>query len=240
MKHLYWIVAVALIALGIFAMSKLNVGPETETKIGFTHVSQPEDMGALVFENLQAQLKAAPVIVLGVTPNKIEEMELVKGFIEKSQEAGSKYDLVIVEPMLPYVELFREAVYIPIKDEMPRLVEGIKKAQSEGLRVAVIVPNIYSSQLLEANPVWKLKNEYQLDVTSLSVSTYPVTREQEQHFEPKCFDGGAVDPAGTSAFGCMVRNTARRTYHKKLEPNKFATLLEQTGPKDYLILFNRN
>ncbi|WP_413585520.1 hypothetical protein [Bdellovibrio sp. HCB274] len=219
---------------------KFNVGPETVTKIGFTHVSQPEEMGALVFENLQPEIKAAPIVILGVTPNKIEEMELLRGFIEKNQEAGSRYDVVIVEPMLPYVELFREAVYIPIKDEMPRLVEGINKARAEGLRVAVIVPNIYSSQLLESNPVWKLKNEYQLDVTSLSVSTYPVTREQEQHFEPKCLDGGAVDPAGTSAFGCMIRNTARRTHRRKLEPNKYSTLLEQTGPKDYLILFNRN
>ncbi|WP_413582762.1 hypothetical protein [Bdellovibrio sp. HCB288] len=240
MKHLYWIGAIALIALGIFATMKFNVGPETVTKIGFTHVSQPEEMGDLVLANLQAEIQGAPVLILGVTPNKIEEMELLKGFIEKTQGTDSKYDVIIVEPMLPYVELFRDAVYIPVKDEMPRLVEGINKARADGLRVAVIVPNIYASQLLEANPVWKLKNEFQLDVTSLSVSTFPVTREQEQHFEPKCLDGGAVDPAGTSGFGCMIRNVARRTYRKKLEPNKYSTMLEQTGPKDYLILFNRN
>ncbi len=57
--------------------------------------------------------------------------------------------MIIVEPMLPYVEIFHGAVYVPMKDEMPRFVEGVQKALQQGLRVAAIVPNIYSSQLLK-------------------------------------------------------------------------------------------
>ncbi|WP_413292469.1 hypothetical protein ACLSU7_13765 [Bdellovibrio sp. HCB185ZH] len=240
MKHLYWIGAVLIIAVGLYFSMNFSVGPETTPKIEFIHVSTPEEMGKLVFEQLREEIKAAPIVILGVTPNKIEEMELVKGFIDINQDPGSKYDVVIVEPMLPYVELFRPAIYIAMKEEMQRLVEGINKARAEGLRVAVVVPNIYASQLIDANPVAKLKTDYKLDVTSLSVSTFPVTRAQEAAFEPKCIDSGEVDPAGTSKFSCAVRNVARRTYRKKLEANKYSTMMEQTGPKDYIILFNRN
>ncbi|UYL08633.1 hypothetical protein B9G69_016440 [Bdellovibrio sp. SKB1291214] len=240
MKHLYWIGAVAIIALGLYFTLTFSVGPETTPKIAFTQVSTPEDMGKEILSKLHQEIKDAPIAVLGVTPNKIEDMELWKGFIEANQEVGMKYDVIIVEPMLPYVELFREGVYIAMKDEMSRLVEGVNKARSEGLRVALIVPHIYASQLLESNPVAKLKSDYKLDVTSFTVSTFPVTRDQEQSFEPKCIDSGEVDPAGTAKFGCAIRNAARRTYRKKLEPNKYSSLAEQVGPKDFIILFNRN
>jgi hypothetical protein len=240
MKHLYWIGALAIIALGLYFTMNFSVGPEVVPKIAFTQVSTPEDMGKEILAKLHEEVKNAPIAVLGVTPNKIEDMELWKGFIEANQEVGMKYDVIIVEPMLPYVELFREGVYIAMKEEMARLAEGINKARSERLRVALIVPHIYATQLIAQNPVAKLKTDYKLDVTSFTVSTFPVTRDQEQSFDPKCIDSGEVDPAGTSKFGCVVRNAARRTYRKKLEPNKFSTLAEQVGPKDFLIIFNRN
>ncbi|MBO9666676.1 MAG: hypothetical protein J7501_07655 [Bdellovibrio sp.] len=240
MKYLYWVGAVAVVALGVYFSMNFSVGPESLPKINFTQVSVPEEMGQQVFEKLRAEVKAAPILILGVTPNKIEDMELWRGFFEANQEQGSKYDVIIVEPMLPYVELFNGGIYVPMKEDMPRFVDGIQKAREKGLRVAAVVPNIYASQLIENNPVSKVKADYKLDVTSLSVSNFPVTRAQEEVFEPKCIDGGAVDPAGTSSFGCMVRNNARKTYRKKLEPNKYSTMMEQTGPKDYLILLNRN
>ncbi|WP_413558880.1 hypothetical protein [Bdellovibrio sp. HCB209] len=240
MKYLYWVGAIAVIAMGIYISVRFSEETETLPKIEFTQVSTPEDMGKEVFEKLREEIKAAPIAVMGVTPNKIEDMELWRGFFETNQEAGLKYDVIIVEPMLPYVELFNTGVYIAMKEEMPRLVEGINKARAEGLRVAVVVPNIYASQLIEANPVAKLKSDYKLDVTSFSVSNFPVTRQQEEAFSPKCFDGGAVDPAGTSKFGCAIRNAARGTYRKKLEPNKFSAKVEQTSSKDFLILLNRN
>ncbi len=244
MKYFYWLGAIAVIALGIYFSTQISVKPQGSfgplSKIEFTQVSVPEDLGKAIFEKLRNEVKAAPVVILGVTPNKIEDLELWRGFLEANQEQGSKYDVIVVESMLPYVEIFNNGMYLQIKEDMPRLVEGINKARAEGLRVAVIVPNIYSSQLIKDNPVSKLKEDYKLDVTSMSVSKFPLTLDQEASFDPACATGGSVDPAGTSGLGCMVREIARKTYRKKLEANKYSGLLEQTGAKDYLILFNRN
>ncbi len=240
MKYFYWFCAIAVIALGIYFAANFSIQPQSIGKIKFSQVSTPEEFGKAVYERLRLEVREAPIVLLGVTPNQIEDMELWRGFFEANQEPGSKYDMIVVEPMLPYVELFNSNMRIDIKEETARFVEGVKKAREEGLRVAVIVPNIYSSQLLKKNPANRLKDEYKLDVVSFSVTKFPVTREQEQVFEPKCTIEEGKDLAGTGALGCMIQNIARKTYRKKIEDNKYSGLMDQTGAKDYIILFNRN
>ena len=241
MKYLYWIGAVLVVAVGLYiSMHMPDIGPQALPKIEFTQVSLPEEFGKAVFEKLRPEVTLAPVIFLGVTPNKIEQIELWRGFLEANQGQGSKYDVIVVESMLPYVEIFNVVVHIPLKEEISRVADGIKKAREQNLRVAIIGPNIYSSQLIKENVADKLQTEYQIPVTSLTVSEFPLTRDQEKTFEPACAAGGAVDPAGTSGLGCMIRTVARKTYTKKFEARKYSGLMDKTGAKDYLILFNRN
>ncbi|MGZ3768220.1 MAG: hypothetical protein ACXVCP_05985 [Bdellovibrio sp.] len=240
MKYLYWLGAAAVLVLGIYVSMNLSVQPQTVSKIKLSQFVNPEDFGKLVFEKLRPEIKEAPIVLFGVTPNMIEDIEFLRGFLEADQEQGLKYDLIVVEPMLPYVELLNANMRIDIKDDMSRFVEGVRKARAEGLRVAVIVPNIYSSQLINKNPANRLKEDYKLDITSFSITKFPVTVEQEQSFEPKCIFEEGKDPEGTGAFGCMIVSVAKKTYRKKFEDNKYSGLLEQVSPKDYIILLNRN
>ncbi len=240
MKYLYWAGAAGIAILGIYFAMNFSITPKSIPKIKFSQVETAEELGQAVFERLRSEIKQAPVVLLGVTPNHIEDLELWKGFLAANQEPGSKYDVIIVEPMLPFVELIPSNMRIDVKDEMVRFVEGIKKAQEQGLRVAAIVPSIYSTQLLKANPAKRLKEEHQLDFTSFSVTKFPVTRQQEEAFEPPCAVGEEQDHTGTGALGCMIRDIARKTYRKKFEDNKMSGLMEQTGAKDYIILLNRN
>lgn len=240
MKYLYWLGAAIVLALGIYLSMQVSVQQQSISKIQFSQYSNAEEFGKEAFEKLKLEVRESPVVLLGVTPNKIEDMEFWRGFLEANQEKGLKYDVIVVEPMLPYVELFDSNMRIDIKEEMLRFVEGIKKAREEGLRVAAIVPNIYSSQLIKKNPVSRLIEEYKLDVTSFSVTKFPVTVEQEESFDPKCVFEEGKDIAGTGGFGCMIISVAKKTYRKKFEDNKYSGLMEQVGPKDYLILLNRN
>ncbi|HWU42765.1 MAG TPA: hypothetical protein VN132_04975, partial [Bdellovibrio sp.] len=198
MKYLYWFAAAVVIALGVYLSTHISLEPQSISKIEFTQVSIPEEFGKMIFERVRREVKQAPIIFVGVTPGQIEDLELWRGFFEANQEPGSRYDVIVVESMLPYVEIFNNGMHLPIKEDMTRLVDGIQKARAQGLRVAVIGPHIYSSQLIKNNPVFHLKVDYKVDVTSFTVTKFPLTRDQEEHFEPKCIDGGAVDPAGTS------------------------------------------
>jgi hypothetical protein len=240
MKHLYWIGVVVVIVGGIFIARSINIGPETQTLIPFSQVSTPEEMGQNIFKTLKAEVMHAPFLMLGVTPNAIEDIELWRGFLEAAESAGLKYEMIVVEPKLPYVEIFRSALYIDIKTEMRRFAEGLVAAKDKGLRAIVIVPTIYSSQLLKSNPVDRLQRDFSLPFLSLSATPFPVTKEQELSFDPKCVRGEGVDPEGTSALGCVIASLARATYRKKFEANKLSTQLEKVGTNDYLVLLNRN
>ncbi|MNS51905.1 hypothetical protein D3C72_846040 [compost metagenome] len=237
MKYLYWVFAAIVVAGGIYMTVLVSDTPQSVSKIKFTQVAAPEDLGKALYETLKEEIKASPIVLLGVTPNQIEDIEMWKGFLEANQEPGSKYDMIVVEPMLPYVELVNSNMRIDIKAEMVRFVEGVKNARAEGLRVAVLVPSIYSSQLLANNPADRLKNEFKLDFTSFSVTKFPVTEEQEKVFEPLC-DTKNRDGAG--ALGCMIREVAVKTRRHKFEPNKYSGLVEQITPRDYLVLLNKN
>ncbi len=240
MKYFYWVGAFVVAAVGLFFAMSVKIDPESLPKVPFTQFSHAEDFGQEILKTLAIEIKASPVLILGVTPNQIEDMELWQGFLQANQEEGSRYDVLVGEPMLPYIELFREIMRIDMKEEMPRLVEGIKNALTRGLRVAVIVPNIYASQLLQNNPVHRLQDEFGIETLSISISKFPVTKEQEADFEPRCVKGSGQDASGVSPLGCVVQNLARKTYKEKFEHNKFSGLMEQTGPRDFVILLNRN
>ncbi|WP_347357348.1 hypothetical protein [Bdellovibrio sp.] len=240
MKYLYWVGAVAVVALGVFFSMNFQIQERSIPKIKFSQVDIPEKLGKGVYERLRLEIKSSPVVLLGVTPNQIEDLELWRGFMEANQEQGSKYDVIVVDPQLPFVELFASNMRLDIQNEMDRFVEGIKNAQAQGLRVAAIVPYIYSSQLVKKGPAQRLKEEFKIDVASFSVMKFPVTREQEEGFQPLCELDAGRDLAGTGHLGCMVREIARKTYRKKFEENKYSGMMEQSGGKDYIILLNRN
>jgi hypothetical protein len=241
MKYLYWVGAAFVIG-GIIYLSTLVGSPQpaTKTLIKFAQYETPEDFGKAIFTALQAEVKSAPIIMLGVTPNQVEDMEVWRGFMQANQEQGTKYEVIAVEPMLPYVELFPSNLRFNIRDNMPEFVDGVRKAQAEGLRVAIVVPHVYSSKLLKGNPVDRLQNEFHLPILSLTATKFPVTKQQEEFFEPPCLLEESKDLSGTGPLGCTIRQISKKTYKEKFEDNKYSGLLEKVGEKDYLILFNRN
>lgn len=238
-KYAYWIFLALVVGLGIYFVAISARQRSSVPIIKFTVVERPENFGEIIYQNLREQIKNSPVVFLGVTPHQVEDLELWRGFLAANQEPGSKYDLVIMQDDLPFSDILNPPVKLNVKDERLRLSEGIIKARAQNLRVAVITPNIYSSQLLTQNPASLLMNQDKIAVTSLSVSKFPVTMEQEEAFEPKC-SIDADDRVGVGPFACVIRNKARNLYRKKTEAGKYSGIMDQTGDHDYTVLFNRN
>jgi hypothetical protein len=239
-NSLYWIGVVVVIGGCIWLTTLVDPQPTTKSVVPFAQYETPEDFGKSIFNSLQAEVKAAPVILLGVTPNQIEDLEVWRGFMEANQAPGSKYEVIAVEPLLPYVELFQSNLRFNIRDQLELFVEGVRKARAEGLRVAVLVPNFYSSRLLTGNPAYRLEKEFKIPVLSLSITKFHLTKAQEESFEPICVLEEGKDPSGTGPLGCMIRKIAKKTYGKKFEDNKSSGLAEKLSDGDYLVLFNRN
>lgn len=237
---MYWVGVALVIGIGIWLSTLVEPQPATKSVIPFSQFETPEDLGKEIARVLQGEVQTSPVVLLGVTPNQVEDMEVWRGFLLANQGPGLKYEIIAVEPMLPYVELFETNLRFNIRDDMPRFVEGVKKALGEGMRVAVLVPHVYSSQLLKGNPADRLKKEFQLPVLSLSISKFPVTAQQAEVFDPPCVLEESKDPSGLGPFGCKIRQVAKKTFKEKFVDNKYSGLMEKLSDHDYLILFNRN
>lgn len=240
MKYLYWVAAAAVVGLGIFFSMNFKIQEKAIPKIKFSQVETPEVLGKGVYERLRMEIQKADVVLLGVTPEQIEDMELWRGFFQANNQPGAKYDILVGDPRLPYLEIFQDIVHMDIQEDLNRLAEGIRKAKESGQRMAVIVPYIYASKLIRKNPAHRLKDEFNIDVTSFSIVKFPVTREQEIGFEPKCELESGRDLIGTGHLGCLLQEIARKTYRKKFEAGKYSGMMEMTGTNDYLILLNRN
>lgn len=238
-KYTYWIISVLVIGTVVYLISRPELEPQNLPKINYTQVETPAVFGELIAVNLKTEVKNSPVLLLGVTPDQVEDLEVWQAFLNANNEPGSKYDVVVVESKLPFIDLIASNLQLELKVEMDRFSEGIKAALSKNLRVAVILPNIYTSRLLERNPADILKNEKGIQFTSFSISKYPITIEQEASFLPAC-SVDSEDRDGTGSLGCMVRTKARSTYKIKLESGKYSGLMDQIDKNDYLILFNRN
>ncbi|HEY8271107.1 MAG TPA: hypothetical protein VIG33_09495 [Pseudobdellovibrionaceae bacterium] len=237
MKYLYWAVAAVVIMVGV----GLSVywGQETVSlpKIVFNYYRNPGQFAETIHVQMKPELKSSPLLMLGVMPGRKIDLEIWKSFLDQTS-SELKYQVVIVDPDLPFIkELFPNAIKMDLKKDIARFIAGAKNAQAQGLRMAVLVPSIYASQLLQSNPAENIKKNSDLQPISFSIIGFPRSPEQEANMEIPCAMG-QNDRDGEGALGCAVQKKARLLYRKKSKPGFYEGVLDQVGDKDYLVLFN--
>lgn len=241
MKYMYWIIVLAILGGGLGASVYFGSKTPNVALIEYIQVEQPEELGQMIADKLKKEVAASQVLFVGVTPDAIEDVELVRGFITalaSSLETPVVFQVLGVEQNLPYVELLESNLRLDLKSEESRLVEGLQRAQIEGLRVLIVMPTIYATQTLSKNLAARVK-ALGIQPMSLSISKYPLTAQQAETFDPVC----AVevgDIKGTGGLGCAIRDLSQKAFGKQQEANKYSGLMNKVGESDYLVLFNRN
>ncbi|RYZ81626.1 MAG: hypothetical protein EOP06_23180 [Proteobacteria bacterium] len=238
MKYIYWICASIVLLSGIGFSVYFGVQPKSIPKITYSHFETPSKLADAIVLRMNQELKGMPLVFLGVMPGRTQDLEVWKSFLQQSHIPGMQYQALVVDPDLPgAVEAFPGAVKIDLQRETERFIEGAKKAREQGLRMAVIVPTIYSSQILKDNPVSTIKKTSDLQPASFSLVGFPRNADQEKTQDLPCLMGPG-DRKGTGDIGCVVQNKARLIYRKKSKPAMYEGLMDLVGERDYLILFN--
>ncbi len=240
MKYLYILGALLLVSAGIYISMTWELQPPSKPIIAYEQVDSPQDIGAKLAQKLLPELQKQPLLIFGVTPDQVEDLEFVNAFLKEISQANLGYEMVIAEPLLPHIDMVPSQLKIDFKSELARFASGVKESLSQGLRVAVVVPSIYASQLIAGNPADLLKQEYNLNFMSITISPYPLTSQQAETFDPPCVGEKGHDHTGTGKLGCAIQQVARRAARQKLQQGKYSTMVERFGPEDYLVLLNRN
>lgn len=237
MKYLNWTFLGLLVAAGVAITLYFGLQPRSLPKIKNSLLANPERMGEAVAQRLWQEIKEADLILLGVEPGKPDHLKLWKRFLEVLP-AEQKYTQVLIEPGLEDKNIISYNEEMDLQKDLDRFKQGLKKAQENKIRVAIIVPSIYSSQSIPDNPVHRLTQDSEFLPLSLSVAEPTLSREEESEAPYPCASG-SEDAAGLASWGCLIQTKSRGLYRKKWEPGKYLGLMDQIGEKDYLVLIRK-
>lgn len=230
-----------ILLVGIGVSVYFGIQPKAVPKITLSGFENPEEMGQAIFKRLRLEIQSASILFLGVIPEQKAHYQIWQQLLQESIQPGWKYDQIVIEKNLPYIELLTKnsapAELLDLKADFDRLAVGLKKAVAEKKRVVIIAPSIYISHLLKGNTVDRLQNEHNLKVVSFSSSTFPLSSDQEKNMDIPCVVN-EQDHSGAGLLGCFIVKSSRITYRKKKVLGKYPGLVDQVGSQDYLVLFN--
>jgi hypothetical protein len=239
-KRIYWIAVILVALAGLTVMIYYGIQPQPIQKIKLSKFETHTVLANSLLLRLREEIKNSPVMFLGLDPDRPEHFEIWREFLKQNQEPGMAYDLIVMDQDLT-TDLFPEAQRVGTRDEnFPIFFEGITKAVTQGHRVAVLMPLIYSVQMIPQNVASHFNSQPNLLVpaTSFSLTDFPRSREQEKDMSQRCIVEG-VDQTGLGPYGCLLVQMARANYRKRYEPGDAVGLVNQIGLRDYLILYTK-
>ncbi len=238
-KRIFWVL-VSLVALaGLTTMIYFGIQPRPISKIQLSKFESHTVLANSLLLRLREEIKHSPVLFLGVDPTHPEHYEIWQEFLKQNHEQGFAYDILVQEQALE-TDLFPTAQKVATKEDFPVFMHGIQAAVGQGHRVAVILPLIYSVQMIRGNVARNYNTQVQSPevATSFSLTDFPRNRDQEKDMNHRCIVEG-VDETGLGPFGCMVVQTARANYRKHYEPGEAVGLVNQIGQRDYLVFYTK-
>ncbi len=235
MKYMYGTFLGILVCAGLALTIYFGLQPKPVPKIKTSFLTEPERLGEAIAQRLWQELRPATIVFLGVEPGNRDHLKVWKGFLD-SLPPEQKFSQVVIDPMLPEKSIISFTEEIDLQKETDRFKEGLKIALKNNIRVAVIVPSIYSSQSIPDNPIYRLKVETQFLPMSLSIAQPSLTREEEADVLYPCTTGSG-DNIGLGSWGCLIQTKSRSLYRKKMQPGKYLGVMDLIGESDYLVLF---
>lgn len=252
MKYTKWGIAFGfiMVTLGVILTLKFGYKPAPQRIMGPSFFSQAEDVGAIAIKRFYAPLAEEDVVILGLPSNRDWAAAFLKGFIEAAKANQREFKMAVIERQMPESVrselhgLFPAAREIDSNTEtMTELGDAVAEAQTKKEKLLVIVPNVYSSHLLQDAPLRRLEKAKDLQRPLFALTSGPLALEpaQEKELDPVCL-GSERDGSGTAPLGCAIMQAGRGYYRKQVldkEPDarkRFSAIMQAPGANDYLLL----
>jgi hypothetical protein len=237
-EKFYWIGASVVLLTGIGMTVYFGIRPRPVQKITLSEFQSPTVVANSILLRLREEIQQAPILLLGYDPNQPVQLDVWKEFIARSQEGGMKFDHVVVDQNLKIQNEFPGSEQTDTQEGLDQIIPILQGLQSKGQRVALIVPVVYSSQLIVGNLASQLKKRGQLKVTSITLTDFPRNRIAEKTMQYPC-SVDEVDDTGLGRLGCMIALESRANYRRHLTHGALVGLLDQVGLTDYLFLLTK-
>lgn len=241
-KVAYYIAA--LFVIGLVALFLLTSGSAEKTvpKIKLSYFKSEIETAQSIHKILQQEIKNQNYFWLGIEPEKNNQISIAVNLKKIIESEIGPFDLIFLDKELglnaDQLSQWGNAQIIPVKSDWYKVADLIKSQVSK--RILVVTAAIYSTNLIQQNPVHKI-NEVTIGVKPLTISMgyFAVDTEDEKNNLFHCLTD---DKEGVASWGCAVLNKARSQRRKlsmekiKSNPPLIPGLMDLTGEKDYMLL----
>lgn len=239
MKKIYAVFIGTLTIIALVWVIQLTLEGKPVAKIKLSEFEQPQKFSDAIRMRLRQEIKDHAVVFLGVDPEEPLHFEIWKAFLQETVEPGWKFDEILIEQGLKKGESWGLGEKpIDLKENEDLLKADWNSPTGKEMRRAVLVPHVFSSQLIKDNPVQRLKY-HPNEARFLSLSLVPLgSNAQEPEIQRLPCSSEGSDYTGQSPLGCMVRKKAM-FWKKPFKNKKYLGLVEQVGLHDYLVYFRK-
>lgn len=231
-QKIFYVFFGILVLVGLVVSIYFGLNPKPIPKIKFSSIESPEKLAQAVHFRLAQEIAPNKLFAIGYQPEHPEQLKVIKYWKENGLA-----DIWFADVNLQLGEEFSEVEKFDSKTQFEDLAKKLFQLYSTDKKIAVILPSVYSSQIVNDNFVDLFKRKYYLPIMSLTLVELLRVRDQEKALVLKCYMPDA-DKTGFGALGCATLQQSRFFYRKKGEPGKKTAYMDQRGALDYLIFYS--
>lgn len=239
---IFWIVAVSIVAIGLFISVILGDAQKTVPKVTLSYFASENEVAQSVVKRLDQEMGQNKFFWIGVEPDKSEHFDIVLAVKQQIENKIGKFDVVIVDSELKPSDSFLNQIgkteIVFLKENLTSVGQTLEKLEKENKKYLFVTGAVYTTSFIIDNQIHTLKKAYQLKPMTISIGYYAANAEEEKDVLFPC---STDDKSGTSNWGCAVINKSRSTRRKFAFDNKkpWSGLMDLTGEDDYMLLLRK-
>jgi len=239
-KWLYAALIIMIIATGFAMIFKVGYNPAPALIMKPSKFDNVEKIGSVVFRRFYVPIEQEKRVVIGVPPQPEWHRDMIRGFLKEAASLGFPFEVVIADahmpPLnlegLPPVELHVVSMNSPTLTE---LGDRLQEARAAGKRTLIYTSSVYSSHLLEGNPITRFEKATGERLISITSGPLALNAPEERLIQPPCV-GSEQGGSRLAPLGCEILKAGRGFYRKKIHADKFVAIMNAPKLDDYLLM----
>lgn len=239
-KWLYAALIVTIIATGFAMIFKVGYDPAPALIMKPSKFDQVEKIGSVAFRRFYVPIEQEKRVVIGIPPQPEWHRDVIRGFLKEAASLGFPFEVIIADAQMPSlnlegiptVELHVVSMTSPTLTE---LGDRLQEARSAGKRTLVYTSSIFSSHLLEGNPITRFEKATGERFLSITTAPLALSATEERFIQPPCV-GTEQGGSHLAALGCEILKAGRGFYRKKIHADQFVAIMNAPRLDDYLLM----
>jgi hypothetical protein len=200
----------------------------------------PEDLGATLYRRFYVPIEQRKFVVVGVPPRPDWHVKIVRGILQAAASENKPFEVILADSQMPALDLSglppAQMHLVTMGDAtQAAFADAAREARASGKRVLVYTASVYSSHVLQGNPIHRYEKMTGENLLSITTAPLALSSSEEHVVDPPCI-GGERDTTGLAPLGCVILSSGRGYYRKKIKSDRFVAIMNSPAADDYLLM----